>query len=367
MGVYDRSPDDAGGLVLRGRYPVTVGAEAEVPLPRDAIDPPPALVLPNDGDFGYCKVRLDPRSWDALTAGLSGLADPLSRAVAWNALRDMVRDGELAPGRYTELAARHLPAETDTTIAAHVLEYARWTVADRYLPPSQRGDALSQVSGLCRVMLGRPAGEDPGGMRLAAGRGLIDSVSSPDDVAALRSWLDHRRWPGSPDLDADLRWRMLARLAALGAAGPREIEGEAARNTTATALYAAARCRAAVPDPGAKQAAWTAMFDPDRAGGQSSYQLAATAGGFWQADQADLLAGYVPRYFPALARLAGQCGPVPARVVAEHGFPHHVVTEATLRAGEDCLAGAGLPGSLRRLLADQLEDLGRALAVRSAG
>jgi aminopeptidase N len=108
------------------------------------------------------------------------------------------------------------------------------------------------------------------------------------------------------------------------------------------------------------------MFDPGRAGGQSSYQLAATAQGFWQADQADLLAGYVPRYFPALAGLAAHGGPAPARVVARHGFPHHAVAAATLQAGEDGLAGAGLTSSLRRLLADQLEDLRRSLKVRSA-
>ena len=56
------------------------------------------------------------------------------RAVAWNGVRDLVRNGELAPGQCLALAARHLPGETDGSIAGHVLGYARWTVADRYLP-----------------------------------------------------------------------------------------------------------------------------------------------------------------------------------------------------------------------------------------
>jgi aminopeptidase N len=46
-------------------------------------------------------------------------------------------------------------------------------------------------------------------------------------------------------------------------------------------------------------------------------------------------------------------------------LPLHAVAAATLRAGEDCLADAELPASLRRLLADQLDDLRRALQVRS--
>jgi hypothetical protein len=36
-----------------------------------------------------------------------------------------------------------------------------------------------------------------------------------------------------------------------------------------------------------------------------------------------------------------------------------------VRAGEQCLATGALAGSLRRLLADQLEDLRRSVAVHS--
>ena len=66
LGVYDRAPGDTRGLVLRARIPVSVEADADqVTLPSAAADPPPALLLPNDGDFGYAKVRLDPRSYSA--------------------------------------------------------------------------------------------------------------------------------------------------------------------------------------------------------------------------------------------------------------------------------------------------------------
>jgi aminopeptidase N len=52
-------------------------------------------------------------------------------------------------------------------------------------------------------------------------------------------------------------------------------------------------------------------------------------------------------------------------MLVRHGFPLHAVAPATLRAGEDCLTHAELPASLHRLLADQLDDLRRALQVRS--
>jgi aminopeptidase N len=361
IGVYDEEP---AGLTLRTRVPVTVPADAgAVVLPAAAISPAPALLLPNDGDFGYCKVRLDPVSRDALAASLGRLADPLSRAVAWNSVRDLVRDGELGPREYLALAARHLPAETDGAIAGHVIGYARGTIADRYLPAGPRAAALADLTGLCRDLLSPHPVGDGDEMRLIAVRGLIDSASSPDDVSALWSWLAAGRVSGGPDLDSRLRWQILLRLAVLGAASRAEIEHDARRDDTAAGRLSAARCRAALPEPDAKEEAWTAMVG----GALSGYELTATVKGFWQADQADLLAGYVPRYFTALAEAAAnpaQAGL--ARVWCRDGFPQHAVDAATARAGERFLEAGGLPVSLRRLLADQVEDLRRALAVRSA-
>ena len=377
IGVYDKG---LGELALRARVPVPVPADAAaVVLPVAAVRPEPALLLPNDGDFSYCKVRLDPVSHDTLASSLGRLADPLSRAVAWNSVRDLVRDGELAPRQYLALAARHLPAETDESTVGHVLGYARWTVADRYLPAGLRDTALADITSLCRDLLSpRPAsgaseaGDAGGEMRLVAVRGLIDSASGPGDISALWSWLAAGRVPGGPDLDSRLRWQILLRLTVLGAASRAEIEHDADRDATAAGRLSAARCRAALPDDDAKQAAWAAMLS----GELSGYELTATAQGFWQADQAELLAGYVPRYFAALAGVAaagavGETVPPGAaelvRTLCRHGFPHHAADAATVRAGERCLETGTLTGSVRRLLADQVEDLRRSAAVRSAG
>ena len=361
--MYDEGPGD---LTLRDRIPVLVPADAAaVVLPAAAARPGAALLLPNDGDFSYCKIRLDPASRDALASSLGRLPDPLSRAVAWNGVRDLVRDGELAPRQYLALAARHLPAETDNSVAGHVIGYARWTVADCYLPPGLRGAALADITSLCRDLLSaHPAGDDDE-MRLVAARGLIDSAAGPDDISALWSWLAAGRVPGGPDLDSRLRWQILLRLAVLGAASRAEIEHDAGRDSTAAGRLSAARCRAALPDRDAKQAAWAAL----QSGTLSSYELTATAQGFWQADQAELLAGYVPRYFAALADAATgstTAAADQARAWCRHGFPHHAADAGTVRAGERCLETAAIAGSLRRLLADQVEDLRRAVAVRSA-
>ena len=65
------------------------------------------------------------------------------------------------------------------------------------------------------------------------------------------------------------------------------------RDPSATGLEGAARCRAALPDPEAKRAAWEAMFATDDL---SNYLFTATAQGFWQPEQTDLVREYVTRY-----------------------------------------------------------------------
>ncbi len=98
VGLYDQDPGDTGRLTLRERLDLDVPQSEPQPLGKR-----PALLLLNDGDLTYAKVRFDPDSFDAVRTSLSGLPDPLTRAVVWNALRDAVRDGELPrlrlPGR----------------------------------------------------------------------------------------------------------------------------------------------------------------------------------------------------------------------------------------------------------------------------
>jgi aminopeptidase N len=367
-GIYDQAAGQPGRLERRAGVPVSVEAGARRVTAALPPGPPPALVLLNDDDLTYAKIRLDPRSWAALTSSLGGIADPLAKAVAWNAARDLVRDGELAPGEYLGLVARHLPAETDTSVIGHVLGFARGAIADRYTDPRLRGDALALISGACEELLRRAAGAAAPGLRLAAVRGLIDSAQGPGGTGRLHDWLTGGGWPDGLVLAPDLRWQMLLRLAVLGAAGQPEIDAEQARDPAAAGREWAARCGAAVASPAAKRAAWAAAFEGDAAAadGLSGYLLTATAQGFWHPEQADLLASYLPRYFPAVLQAAARPGGAAARILVRHGFPWPAADAGTLRAGEGCLARLAELPDLERLLADQLDDLRRAGRVRSA-
>ncbi|MEU1805147.1 aminopeptidase N [Streptomyces sp. NPDC019937] len=360
IGLYDHAPAAPHQLVLRDRVEVELdGADSAAHLSFSG--PRPDLLLLNDGDLTYAKVRLDPGSWKAAVRALSGLPDAVSRATLWNAARDMVRDGDLPAADYLDAVRAHLPHETDIAIVQGVLAFARFQIADRYLPDGRRPAALNTIAATCRDLLRRTEDGSGPGLRLSAVRVHIASATVP---AELSDWLDGDTVPGGPALDPELRWRILGRLAVLGAAGPADIDAELARDSSATGQEGAARCRAALPDPDAKQAAWDALFGETAAlTPLSNYLVTATATGFWQPEHHDVLTGYVPRYFTDAAATAARRGPAIADAIARSGFPT-TVDATTLRLGEECLAAPDLLPALRRRLEDQLDDLRRALLVR---
>ncbi|MFE9095098.1 aminopeptidase N [Streptomyces sp. NPDC007264] len=355
VGLYDQDLAGNGGLTLRERLALDVPQSAPQPLGKR-----PALLLLNDGDLTYAKVRFDSESFETLRESLSGLPEPLTRAVVWNALRDAVRDGHLPAAAYLETARAHLPHETDLALAEGVLAFGSVHVADRYLPAADRPAALTTLTSLCRDLIRRTEDGSHPGLRLTAVRHFIDAAAHPDTIAA---WLADGTVPGGPELDPGLRWRVLGRLAVLGAVDESTIAEELDRDPSATGREGAARCRAALPDADAKRRAWEAMFATDDL---SNYLFTATAQGFWQPEQADLLGTYADRYWTDAPAVAARRGPAIAIAAGRWAFPRHPVSEDTLRRGERCLREADLTPALHRTLVDELDDLARALRIREA-
>ncbi|WP_211362684.1 ERAP1-like C-terminal domain-containing protein, partial [Streptomyces chryseus] len=177
----------------------------------------------------------------------------------------------------------------------------------------------------------------------------------------IQDWFHIGGVPGGPELDPELRWRILRRLAVLGATDETAIAAELARDPSATGQEGAARCRAALPTPEAKAAAWAGMFEDDSL---SNYLFSATAQGFWQPEQAALVRDYIPRYYRDAKAVADRRGPAIAEAAGRYAFPQFAVDKESLRLGEDFLRDTATTPALHRKLTDQLDDLRRALAVR---
>jgi aminopeptidase N len=279
--------------------------------------------------------------------------DALMRAAVWNAVRDSVGNALLHPQAALDLMEVSLPHETQDLGVSALGRFAVETVAGRLL-----GGSPAALAAVNRAAGARLADAEPGsGVQLSA---LRLAIASSADDAQLRGWLDGAV-PEGTEVDLDLRWRLLVRLATLGAVGRDELQQWFARETTAEAKVHLARCLASLPDAEAKSYAWDRFTGAVEA---SNYELEAVALGMWQPGQEEVTAPYVDRYF---AEVAGTASIRSGWTLAEgaRGFyPTLSLRQSTVDAAEEVLADVDLDPSLRRVLVDSTDDLRRGLRVR---
>jgi len=356
IGLFDRGAD---GVVLRRRLivadidPAVDGGRT--PLPELTGEPAADLLLINDGDLTYAKIRLDDASADAVPLMLPLLDDSLARALLWGATIDAVVDGERPVAELVTLVLAALPVEREVALVEDVLRMTR-TLVDRYPAPETRPAALELLAQASDRLL---TAAEPGGSRQLAGvRGLIGASV---DVARLRGWLTGQGVPAGMAVDDDLRWLILYRLVVLGAAGPEEIEAALAADLSATGEQQAARCRAALPDAEAKARAWNLIINDTSA---SNRILEATAHGFWQPEQLALTTEYVSRYFADMPEMLRRRTGMSGERVAVAAYPSVVVSPQTRELAAELLATPGLSSILRRVVMDGDDDVRRALVAR---
>jgi aminopeptidase N len=307
-------------------------------------------------DETWAKIALPTTAWEQLPTALPWIGEPRTRVAIWNAMMLAVADTELAPSVAFEVVAAGLPVESDDGVVGAVGSWATRTLAGCYASDDARPAMLARLSG---AALGLADVAEPSSARqLAAIRVAIGAAADPD---RLLLWLDQQEVPDGVLVDAELRWAILGRLAALGAISAEIINAEAEADRSSQGIVHATRCRASLPDPGAKEAAWTAlMTDEERA----NYELYALAEGFWHPHQLALTEPFVARYFDEIEATAKLRSGWVVERLASFAYPWPVVARATVEHTDQLLARDGLDGRIRRAVTDAGDDLRRALASR---
>ena len=302
------------------------------------------VVVPNSHGETFARVVLDEQSWEAVVRGLSGINDPMVRAVLWTAAFGLVRSRELPAADFLTLVSRHLPGEREVPIVSVVVRRTLGIVVQR-LPASEAGSALDLLAQSCRLGI---AGTDDEQVRIELTRG---QAAASHDAGELRRWLDEGATDAGVDLDPGLRWSVVHRLASLGELDLAAIDEERERDGTIEGVLGAATAAAAVPTPEAKAAAWALVVEDERI---SNRMLTAVCGGLFDPEQADLVAPYVAAYVAEAPRLArrGQAFALEVR----RAFPAVALSDEQLRMFEEALRGE-LPTVLRRGWEDRLDDL----------
>lgn len=364
VGGYDitRGSDGAARLERVTRVELDVDGPA-TPVPDLVGRRRPDLILVNDDDLAYAKVRLDEASLAVATEHLHAFGDSLPRALVWGAAWDMTRDAEWGARDFARLVLNNVVHETDSSVVQTLLRQLV-TVLDLYVAPEHRAATSAEAADRLWA-LARDAA--PGSdlqlqlVRVAAARSV--TAAALDVVAGLLA--------GTAPLtglvvDTDLRWTLVAALAAGGRAGDAEIAAELARDATASGERAAATARAAVPTAEAKAAAWRAVVDDDAL---TNALQTATIGGFTQVHDTRLLEPFVEPYFAALEGVWATRTNEMAQNIVVGLYPTRLAGTGDcdlLARTDEWLAALGdRTPALRRLVVEERDAVRRALAAQA--
>jgi len=354
VGLYDLV---GSHLVRRELVEVTVsGAETEIAELRGK--PVADVLLLNDEDLSYTKLRLDEHSMETVVNHISGLDSSLARALCWSAAWDMVRDGELAARDYVQLVCNGLPAERDMSLVTSSLAQAQGAVT-YYADGDWARTGWALLATTARHTLGDA---EPGsGFQLAWARVYASTARSESELALLRDWLEGDP-PDGLVIEAELRWRLVQALAAGGQLGEAEIQAELDRDRTASGERQATTATALIATPEAKEAAWRRLTGPEAL---PNWLQRALLIGFHHPSQLALTRPYVDRFFEVTDQIWASRDSEPAQEFVELAYPAQHVSEATVAATDAWLAGADRPPPLRRLVAEGRDGVVRALRARA--
>ena len=179
-----------------------------------------AVVVPNGRGETFARVRLDELSWAAVAGHLTDVEDSLTRTVLWATAFDLTETGDLDADGFVDLVAAHLPREQHATLVRNVLQHATGRLLPLRVPAGDAAAVVDRLADACRAGLSAAPDEQ---VAVALTQGL---AATSRDAALLRGWLDAGRTEAGVAIDPGMRWRVVHRLAEIGAADEALVEAE---------------------------------------------------------------------------------------------------------------------------------------------
>ncbi|QBX54329.1 aminopeptidase N [Nocardioides seonyuensis] len=353
IGLYD---DVDGRLVRRDYLEVDVeGASTEVPA-LVGIEQP-ALLLLNDEDHAFAKIRLDDRSRATAIEGLSQLDDSLARALVWGSTWDMTRDGEMPAREWVDLVLANIGQETDSWGVTRIPASTALAV-NYYSDPASR-DALKArwEAGLRELLMAAEPGSDH---QLTFAQAYAAAATSQEAVSEVAAVLDGSVQIEGLAVDQDLRWNLIVALARAGRLTDQDIDAELERDKTISGQERAAAARVAQPTAEAKSAGWAAILDPATPN-ETAREMVLS---IFRAGQEDVLEPYLDKFLEAAETAIDTLGFHKGSTVLEYGFPRPLGSEAAVARIDEWLASTSAPKGAVRYVEEARAEILRALAAQ---
>ncbi len=319
----------------------------------------PALILVNDDDLTYAKIRLDDVSLNTATKEIASIESSLSRALIWGAVWDMVRDGEVGTGKYLDLVLAGLAAETDIGLVQQVLMQCRSAI-DVYADRKNRISYNTKFADGLQSLLAKS--ENGSDHQLALVRSFSAVATTDLQINRVAEILDGKEKIQGLNIDTDLRWTLLRRLVVMGKRDLAAIEEELKRDDTAMGREHAAGAKAAIPTLEAKQIAWTLVTTNESL---PNSEIHSALGGLSYIDHAEIMKNFIDKYFESVATLWNSRTHEIGQSLVTGLFPSSNITQEVIEKSDKFLAeNKELAVGARRIIIEQRDALARALRAQ---
>jgi len=319
----------------------------------------PDLLLVNDDDLAYAKIRLDERSMATMLANARGFSSSLPRSLVLGAAWDMTRDAEMSGRDFCDLVLGALPGESDSTLLRVLLSQLH-AAAHVYVTPEHRQEALASLTARLRELATSAAPGSDSQLQLVSA--FAGYASSTHDMTWVRGLLEGSAVLEGLAIDTEMRWTLLTSLVTAGAAGESEIEAERQQDNTATGRERAARALATLPTAEAKAKAWQKVIEIE---GLPNQTVDAVAQGFGRVHDTALLTPYIQKYHAMLTTLWASRTHAIAESVVQGFYPVLLANRELVDASQSWLdANPEAPPALRRVVSENRDGVTRALAAQ---
>jgi aminopeptidase N len=357
IGLYDLGANEKGVDRLVRRTTVEVDVEGESTAIAELVGTAqPDLLLLNDGDLTYAKIRLDERSLATVIGGLSRLDDSLARALCWGAAWDMTRDADLSATDFVTLVLGNIASETDAFGSSRIPGYAAQAVNNFSAPANRAALKTTWEQGLRRLLREAEPGSDH---QLTFVRSLSGVAHGDEALDDLEGLLEGSLVIDGLSVDTDLRWSLLTGLARAGRADDERIAAELRRDGTISGQEHAAAARACRPSAEAKAEAWEIAVVRDDVPNETQRSVVLS---FMQHGQEEILQPYVEEYLRVADTLWEEKGTQRASTALEFMFPRPLASRELLDRVNTWLEESPANPAAKRYVREGAADVERYLA-----
>ena len=319
----------------------------------------PGLVLVNDEDLAYAKVRLDKKSREFAIDNLGNFADPLARSVIWTSIWDSARDAEIPITEFIDLVLNNIQSETESTTLLTLIRQLTTSVT-LYLPEAQREPVSSKAADrfieLSKTV--KPASDLQ--FQLVKAVGMLATSEQADWLSDVLTGAEKIE---GLEVDQDLRWELMAGLATLGRIDLEQLENELKKDNTANGQKAFALAKAALPDETNKQAMWEELVDHNS---MSNAILESASRGFTRVSDGSILEPYVDKYIDSVEKIWETKTFSIAEYLLLNLYPIEIANQSLRDKTAELIQKPSIQSksALRRILIEHLANLDRALACQ---